>query len=382
MGWTGIQYSAFRAALAIAVAHICWVRLPLVEGPPWPLLLLGIPAAFALSLGWRDRALAGNLLLLVGGLAAFIDGAPLVLPKGDVLLTAGLLLFHLFVPITPFGSWDARARIDPRGDWYRPNWMAHASWAWLVLLYVERATSLWSSAAGTESPLTSLFLPSAVAILALAAFAALFVTRWRPGAWIALTLAHIGWITAFGMNQGEGVLLLVHAFAADPSWWPGRSLTTYAAPEQDEARPARLFYDGNCGFCHRSVRIVLSEEAGTPSALRLRFAPLQGPTFDQEFATRKKEFAMREHPEEEPLPDSIVLILEDGRILTRSAAVFEVASRLGGLWRGIGLVGSILPAAALDRAYDGIAGIRKKIFKQPNDACPILPPDLRARFDA
>lgn len=369
----------FRAALAIAVAHVCWVRLPLVEGPPWPLLLLGVPAGIALSLGWRDRAVAGNLLILVGGLAAFVDGAPLVLPGTDVILTSGLLLFHLFVPITPFGSWDARARIDPRGDWFRPSWMAHAGWVFLVVIHLERATSLWASAAGESSALTSLLLPGLLATFAFAAFVALFWVALRPGAWIALTLAHVAWITAFGMNPGDGVILLVHAFAADPSWWPGRPLAqspsvSAKASQSVEAAPARLFYDGECGFCHRSVRFILSEEAGTPDALRLRFAALQGPTFEGVFADR-------ETPADEPLPDSIVLVLEDGRVLTRSAAVCEVASRLGGLWRGIGLIGSRLPPALLDRAYDRIASVRKKIFEQPKDACPILPPDLRARFD-
>jgi predicted DCC family thiol-disulfide oxidoreductase YuxK len=375
VGWTGIQYSVYRAALAIAVAHVCWIRLPLVEGPPWPLLLLGVPGAFALSLGWRDRAVAGNLLILVGGLAAFVDGAPLVLPGADVILTSVLLLLHLFVPITPFGSWDARARIDPRGDWFRPVWIAHVSWALLVALHLERAISRWASAAGESSALTSLLLPSLFAIIAVAALVALFRLSLRPAAWIALTLSHIAWITAFGMSPGDGVLLLVHAFAADPGWWPGRSLPSSTSIDEAQGSPARLFYDGDCGFCHRSVRFILSEEAGTPDALRLRFAALQGPTFENVFAGR-------EASADEPLPDSIVLVLEDGRALTRSAAVCEVASRLGGLWRALGLIGSTVPPSLLDRAYDKIAGVRKKIFAQPKDACPILPPDLRARFDA
>ena len=40
-----------------------------------------------------------------------------------------------------------------------------------------------------------------------------------------------------------------------------------------------------------------------------------------------------------------------------------------------------LPSAWLDAAYDAIARVRKRIFAAPKDACPILPPDLRTRFD-
>jgi len=372
MGWTGVQYSVFRAGLAFAIAHVCWVRLPLVEGPPWPLLALGLPASFALALGWRDRALAGNLLLLVGGLAAFVDGAPLVLPENDVIFVSSLILFHLFVPITPFGSWDARERIDPRGDWFRPTWIGHAAWVWLAVIHLDRALGLgMGSSASSMAPL----LPAAIlGIFQLAFAVSTFVVSWRPAAWIAMTLAHLGWITAFGAQTGDIVLLLVHAFAADPAWWPGRSLRTATSLPQDPEQPARLFYDGDCGFCHRSIRFILSEEAGTPEAFRFRFAPLQGETFEREIANRPDT-------DRDSLPDSIVLILENGELLTKSEAVCEAASRLGGLWRGVGLVGSVLPTGLLDIPYDGIASIRKKLFANPKDACPILPPDLRGRFD-
>lgn len=61
--------------------------------------------------------------------------------------------------------------------------------------------------------------------------------------------------------------------------------------------------------------------------------------------------------------------------------MLEIASRLGGIWRGIARIAAPLPQGLLDRAYDAIARIRKRLFAQPKDACPILPPILRARFD-
>ena len=368
-GWTGIQYSVLRGAIGFAAAHVCWVRLPLVEGPAWPILALGLPGAIALAFGWRDRAVATALLVLVGGLAASIDGAPLVLPASDVLFTASLLLLHLFVPITPFGSWDARGRIDPRGDWFRPAWIGHVAWAWLSLIHLERALGAFGIVP-TGPAAESLAIPAFLfAGIQLSALAALVVPRLRPPVWIALTLAHVAWTAAVGATPGDGVLLLVHAFAANPAWWPGRTVQGATGKES-----AHLFYDGDCGFCHRSVRFVLSEEANTPAPLRLRFAPLASETFD-------RRIAARDDVDVGALPDSIVVLLEDGRLLTRTAALLELASRLGGLWRGVALLASPIPEPIRDGAYDAFARIRKRLFEQPTDACPILPPDLRARFD-
>ncbi len=376
MGWTGLQYSIYRAALAFAVADVCWTRMSASEGRSAALFGLGVIGSVALAIGWRDRAVAITLLLLVGGLAAVVDGAPLILPELDVIVTGSLLLLHLFTPITPFGSWDARGRVDPRGDWTRPAWLGDAAWLWLATLHGLRAASHLGDVALTTAELEFGWLSGVTICFEIFFVAASFRRRWRRAAWSALTLWLIGSFAAFGLETGALALLVLHAFAADPGWWPGRSLvlgTREAEPGRD-AEPARLFYDGDCGFCHRSVRLILSEEANTPDSLRLRFAPLQGELFGRLVAARKDLDA-------ESLPDSIVLCCEDGRLLTQSAAALEIASRLGGLWRGLALAFGVLPRALLDRAYDGVARVRKRLFASPKDACPILPPDLRQRFD-
>lgn len=349
--------------------------MAIVEGPPWPLLALGLPGALAFAIGWRDRALTLVLIALVGGLAALVDGAPLMLPQTDVLITAGLLVLHLCTPITPFGSLDARGRIDPRGDWERPVWLGHLAWVWLAAIHLARGLVHWTSAARTTAELDFAIVAGLFALLELAFLLATFRIRWRPAAWTALTLWQIGWLAAFGFETGDGALLLLHFFAADPSWWPGRSLHPVQRASHDSAGPqATLFYDGSCGFCHRSVRIILSEELNTPPSLRLRFAPLEGEVF-------ARTVAGRDDLDPSTLPDSIVLLTEDGAVLTQSTAALEIASRLGGVWRGIALVFGVLPRGLLDRAYDSIARVRKRLFAEPKDACPILPPDLRARFD-
>jgi len=71
----------------------------------------------------------------------------------------------------------------------------------------------------------------------------------------------------------------------------------------------------------------------------------------------------------------------DGRVHVRTAAVREICERLGGLWRLVAFASHALPERLVDRAYDAVARARKRIFAQPAEACPLVPPDLRRRFD-
>ncbi len=377
-GWTGGQYSLLRVGIAGAVAAAFVSRLAAASAPSRVLLAVGIALSVGLAIGWRDRAVTANLLLLVLLVGAAVDGAPLVLPRSDIVMTGLLLALHLCVPIAPFGAWDARARIDPRGGWQRPAWLASAAWLVVSVIHVERAVTRFEQTARTPAELDFAILSALTALLEIAFALAFFLPRFRPPAWIALTLWQVAWLAAFGARDGDAALLLLHLFAADPGWWPGRHSHPLETRERTEldapADSARLFYDGDCGFCHRSVRFILAEEANTPEPLQLRFAPLGGPTF-------ASALAASELSSDDSLPDSLVLADERGRLWTRSRAVLEIAARLGGIWRALALVGRLVPERLFDRAYDSIARVRKRLFDQPEDACPILPPDLRTRFD-
>lgn len=129
-----------------------------------------------------------------------------------------------------------------------------------------------------------------------------------------------------------------------------------------------LFYDGGCGLCHRAVRCVIAADRRGD---RFRFAPLGGVTFR---ATVKPEEAAA-------LPDSLVLRRSDGALLVRSAAVLHALRRLGGPWRVLGALLGLAPAGLRDRVYDAVAQRRRRWFRSPDAACPVLPPRLRARFD-
>ena len=127
-----------------------------------------------------------------------------------------------------------------------------------------------------------------------------------------------------------------------------------------------LFYDGGCGLCHGAVRFVLKRD----KAAAFRFAPLEGETF-----TRQVPAGIRG-----ALPDSLVLRLEDGALLTRSAAVAVMLRHLGGGWAWAGSALRLIPPFLRDFAYDGVAKARHRLFRKPEGACPVVPPALRDRF--
>ena len=179
---------------------------------------------------------------------------------------------------------------------------------------------------------------------------------------------------AFGPMPAESGFWLLHFLAFDPAWFAGRSDIKL---DPEAGSPARLYYDGDCGLCHRTVRFILSEDVYSSPPLRIRFSPIGSAIFERSVAAAPSIRA-------DELPDSIVLECEDGTFLVKSAAALEIARRLGGVWRGVAFVvqlGGLIPAATLDFAYDVVARNRKRIFAKPSESCPILPPHLRSRFD-
>jgi predicted DCC family thiol-disulfide oxidoreductase YuxK len=128
-----------------------------------------------------------------------------------------------------------------------------------------------------------------------------------------------------------------------------------------------LFYDGDCGLCHRAVLFALRHD---PEGVRFRYAPLASETFAQTYS----------EPSRRDLPDSVIVKTADGRTLTRWAAVQHIAERGGGIWGVLARAAGILPHWLLNVGYDGVARVRKHLFAKPTGSCPILPTELRARF--
>ena len=129
-----------------------------------------------------------------------------------------------------------------------------------------------------------------------------------------------------------------------------------------------LLYDGVCGFCNKTVQMILDRDRrGT-----MRFAALQS-DYGQAIVARHAE--LRD-------VDSVVFVenARDGaeRVYVRSEAALRVAKYLGGAWK-VFLVAKIVPGRLRDFLYDLFARNRYKLFGK-YDSCMLPPPEVRSRF--
>lgn len=139
-------------------------------------------------------------------------------------------------------------------------------------------------------------------------------------------------------------------------------------PELPEAirEKSLVFYDGHCGLCHRWVKFALLRDPHD----RFVFTPLQGDTIKSVLSEERIA----------ALPDSIVLRDPDGTLHTKSDAVLSILSGIGGVWGVFGAAGRVVPRVLRDCVYDGVAGVRHRVFAPPAEACPMMPPELRHKF--
>lgn len=114
-----------------------------------------------------------------------------------------------------------------------------------------------------------------------------------------------------------------------------------------------LFFDGDCGLCNRSVRMLLKMDRHT----RLYFAPLQGRTA------------------QEVLPEdlrnelsSAILVCPNGQRFTRSDSALQAIILTGSPWRHLARPSLLLPKSWRDGVYNWIARNRSRFFSQ---TCPL-----------
>ena len=127
-----------------------------------------------------------------------------------------------------------------------------------------------------------------------------------------------------------------------------------------------VFYDGTCGLCHGAVRFVLKHDRRS----RFRFAPLGGLTYRSEIPPERRR----------SLPDSLVVMAENGSIRTRSDGVLHILRALGSGWGVLAGVGAVVPRPLRDAVYDGVARVRRRLFRRPPELCPVVPEEVRDRF--
>ena len=408
-GWTGGQYSLLRALFGVyLLIHFAMLIpygaelfsnrgvlpdraasplmrlfpnvLSLSDSPAvvTSLLILGTLASIALTIGFRDRIAA---LILWYILACLFGRNPLI-GNPSLPFVGWMMLLHAALPRAPYGSWDARGRVDPRGGWSFPPPLFLAAWIVTAIGYsysgwTKLVSPSWVDGTAIAHVLSNplarptflrhalLDLPSSIlaamtwatlALELLFAPLALF-RRIRPIIWTLTLLLHAGLLVLIDFADLSFGMIVVQFFTFDPKWIPR------LAPETVDD----VFYDGTCGLCHRAIRFMISEDTAGTS---FRYAPLGGDAYAALIGNVPG------------LPDSMVVRTSDGTLLLKSDAALHVGKRLGGIWRVLATIGGVVPRSLRNVVYDFIARIRYRLFTRPKEACPMLPPDLRKRFSA
>jgi predicted DCC family thiol-disulfide oxidoreductase YuxK len=111
--WTGGQYSAWRALLAVALALALGDAIQ-----DWTLRMLAAIACLALAIGACDRFAAFLLALSWWAVRDRFHG----LPSPGVWPVSGILVLHGLTHGAPYGSFRAWGRDDPAGGWILPWW--------------------------------------------------------------------------------------------------------------------------------------------------------------------------------------------------------------------------------------------------------------------
>lgn len=129
-----------------------------------------------------------------------------------------------------------------------------------------------------------------------------------------------------------------------------------------------LLFDGECGFCNRSVQFVLQRERkDSKHGNRLHFAALQ--------STEGK--LLRDYFEIDPKIDSLILIKHHAAYI-KSCAALRLTLYMKGLWPLMSVF-ILVPPFLRNLVYDFIAKRRKNIFGRVEN-CALLQEEDSARF--
>ena len=405
--WTGGQYSVFRVLLGgYLFVHFAYLvpwspelfssggMLPEPELSPLsglfvnilnfvddPIVVIVLTAAAAIAAlflfaGYADKWAALYLWFV---LACLFGRNPLI-ANPSLPYVGWMLLAHLCIPKAPYGSWQARGRADPSGGWQLPAPLFFAAWVILALSYsysgyTKLFSPSWVSGDNVayvlNNPLARdnflrdllLWLPpiflrsltwGILLVELLFAPIALF-RRARPWLWGILLFTQFGFALLLNFPDLTIAMLLFHLLTFDPGWIRMRRGTGLAT----------LFYDGTCALCHAMVRFLLAEDRTG----QIQLSPLQGVHVGEVLSKQAQE----------ALPDSIVLVSDDG-VELESDAVIGCLDRLGGLWRLLGYILKATPKRVRDWGYQLVGRNRYRIFGRKTELCPIMPAEMRRRF--
>lgn len=135
-------------------------------------------------------------------------------------------------------------------------------------------------------------------------------------------------------------------------------------------RPIILF-DGVCNLCNAAIDFVLARD---PNA-EFRFGSLQSKAARPILGRCDDSSATIAAAEEEP---ATIVLVENGRCYTRSAAALRIARRLSGGWPLL-YAAIWIPRPVRDAVYEWIAARRYQWFGR-RSTCRVPTPELAERF--
>lgn len=125
-----------------------------------------------------------------------------------------------------------------------------------------------------------------------------------------------------------------------------------------------ILFDGVCNLCNGFVTFIIPRDRKN----HFQFGSLQSPNLTE--LLRTHNYTTSEL--------STVILLEDGKLYTRSAAVLRIARTLGGIW-SLAYPLIFLPSFIRDGLYDWVARNRYRIFGR-KETCMIPRPEWKTKF--
>jgi predicted DCC family thiol-disulfide oxidoreductase YuxK len=127
---------------------------------------------------------------------------------------------------------------------------------------------------------------------------------------------------------------------------------------------AMLLFDGECNLCNHAVQFVIPRDPRD----RYRFAALQS-----EYGRQ-----ILERYELSSAAINTVILIQNGKLYTKSTAALKLVRHLNRLWPTLYLL-IIIPRFLRDPIYDWIARNRYKWFGR-REFCMMPTPEMKSRF--
>lgn len=186
-----------------------------------------------------------------------------------------------------------------------------------------------------------------------------FFRKTRIFAFVAMIFLHLGILSTVCIADLTFGMLMFHLFVIEPDWW------------QKKATNNIVYFDGVCGLCDRFITFMVGADTGNV----LKFATQQGNSFKQD---KIQELVKDTNKLNEIKQEETIYYYKNNILLTKSSAVLESLSDLGGIWI-LAKIFLIVPKVLRDSIYTLIAKNRYTLFGK-SETCRLPKPNERAKF--